>query len=176
LPPTFNSGFGEVSPTPSARRLAHDTPELLRKVRLVGEAAGKRDLTEWFVGRQHRLLRQFQPQPDEIGVRRIAECLLEGPAEVTHAERDLLRQFIHLHGILQVLSQVPVDLTPLPWRQAAAGARLFSLVRLGKKRRQSPRRPARAIEEISLDRAADLVEDRNRRGEIITVAAFRAES
>src|ERR1700722_7798153 len=143
--------------TPGIRRLADQTPEQLRKMGLICQAARERNLTEWLFRCQHEFLRQFQPQAKNVHVRSSPEALFEGAGEITDAKRDLLSHRIEAHRAVQVLPQIPIYLALLPRRQATTGARRFNRGRRPKECHEPRNRRARGVR-ISLHRPADIIE------------------
>ena len=73
---------GDLRTSPSRRGLARGLPEVLAQVRLVGEAAAKRNVTQRRIGRQHVLSGQFHATSHDERVRWFPEGALEGSREM----------------------------------------------------------------------------------------------
>jgi hypothetical protein len=71
--------------SPGRRGFANGLPELVAEVRLVGETAPRRDVTQGRIGRKHVLSGQFHATSYDERVRRLPECALEGSREVRFA-------------------------------------------------------------------------------------------
>ena len=99
-----------------------------------------------------------------MGVRGHPETLLEGAAEMADAQRDLLRQLVDLDRAQQMLPEIPIDLSPLPRRQATASARRPDLGCSGKQRHEPQGRCTRAVGLIAFHRVPDLIEEARRLG------------
>jgi hypothetical protein len=106
--------IGKVLPTPRVWGLAHPAPEELRQVRLICKAAPERYVAERILRCQHQLLCPFQPEPNDVHVRRGPEAVFESTAEMTGAQGNLLGQLLDLQRALQVLSKVAIHLSFLP--------------------------------------------------------------
>src|SRR5215470_20440950 len=89
-------------------------------MRLVCKSAGKRNVAERLAARQHHFLRALDPQAREVCMRRFAESLLKGPAEMRRTQGDDLGESIESDGLLQVLGDIGFDPPLLPGRQTAA--------------------------------------------------------
>src|SRR4051812_29185180 len=69
-----------VRAAPGIRALAHEAPEQLAEVRLVGHATQGRNLAERFTAAQHEALSAIHAPAHHIRVGRVAQALLEGAA------------------------------------------------------------------------------------------------
>jgi hypothetical protein len=65
--------------------VARGLPEVLAQVRLVGEAATQRDVTQGRIGVQHVSGGEFHATPHQESVRWLPEGALEGTGEVRFA-------------------------------------------------------------------------------------------
>jgi len=68
--------------SPGRRGLAHSLPEVFAQVRLVGEPAPQRNVTQGRIGRKHVLSGEFHATSHQENVRRLPEGALEGAGEV----------------------------------------------------------------------------------------------
>jgi hypothetical protein len=65
--------------------MAGGLPEMFAQVRLIGESAPQRNVTQASIGRQHVLRSQFHATPYQESVRRLPEGALEGAGEMRFA-------------------------------------------------------------------------------------------
>jgi hypothetical protein len=72
--------------TPDARRNSGGSTKEARKVSLVSESTGQRNLPQGFVRPAQHQLSVRHPAPDDVGVRGRPEAALERPKEVARAE------------------------------------------------------------------------------------------
>jgi hypothetical protein len=115
-------------------------------------------MTQRVLGCQHQKLGPFEPQPNDVHVRCRPVAFLEGPAEMTDAERHLFGELLHVQRLIQVLFQIPVDLAFLPRRKTATRARGLSLDCECQMRHQAQSRRPRTLR-VLFHRAANVIED-----------------
>src|SRR5688572_12499689 len=89
-------------------------------MRLIGEAAVERDLAERSIGRKHQPLRALDAAPDHVLVRRLAETVAEGAAEMRRVQAHERGEIVVADRPVQVRLDVAGYFADLPRRQSAA--------------------------------------------------------
>jgi hypothetical protein len=89
-------------------------------MRLIREAAVERDLAERSIGRQHEPLSALDAATDYVLVRRLAETVAEGAAEVRRIQPHERGEIVVADRPTQVSLDVAGYLADLPRRQSAA--------------------------------------------------------
>src|SRR5687768_5304932 len=89
-------------------------------MRLIGEAAVERDLAERSIGRQHEPLSALDAATDHVLVRRLAETVAEGAAEMRRIQAHERGEVVVADWPPQVRLDVAGHLADLPRRQSAA--------------------------------------------------------
>jgi len=107
-----------VRTSPRCRGLARGLPEVLGQVRLVGEAAPQRNVTQGRIGRKHVLSRKFHAPSHDERVRRFPEGALKGSREMRRAALNQRAQIRDEDRPGDMTINVVTHLARLPGQQA----------------------------------------------------------
>jgi len=111
--------------SPGRGGLAHGLPEVLAQVRLVGEAALQRNVTQGRIGRKHVLSGQFHAASHDERVRWLPERTLEGSREVRWAALNQRAEIRDKDGPCDMTIDIVTHLARLPGQQALSCVRRF---------------------------------------------------
>jgi hypothetical protein len=109
---------GDLRTSPSRRGLARGLPEVLAQVRLVGEAATQRNVTQGRIGRKHVLSGQFHATSHDERVRWLPEGALEGSREMRCAALNQRAEIRDEDRPCDINVNIVTHLARLPGQQA----------------------------------------------------------
>src|SRR5690606_2295386 len=110
-------GLYGMSSAPGHGAVPDEATEDACQMRLVAHSTGQRDLAQRVVRGQQQALRQPHPLERDVGHRRLAEALLEGPGEVAGAETNKCRKIRHPDRCIQPRLDVRQETADLPGRE-----------------------------------------------------------